>query len=961
MADITNNLGNSTQNFGNAPTSDQAKNAAATPAQASLGLGATADIATYENQIYQSTITSVVQDSPYSDSTNSPFSYSQPKLAKPSSTANLQTGAAALKQLTTSPANMPSMTQMKQTMQTLIASLQQGVNPNTLPDLPDPAPQQVLDYAEQHNQDPRSVLANAQGGVNSSIENALKQLPNTDKTTFAYYDPQSAQPLSEEDQASLANAVNTANTNMGAAMKLGAPLSVPVNSTAFNASLSAAFNTNFAAAVAAMVSAGTITEDQGQQLTTLQNMPKSAAVPTPTMQTLLATINNQVITQMQQQYGATPGWSPEPDTAFYNNVVNGNFLSALKNNVANTPGAAASIPTGQDLADLVEKYMANPNDPSIPEALKGLIAQTIAQIAGKYGLSSSWQPDVSDASGVSLASTNQSLAIVGSAQQMVANASATIDQLPPSPERSSMVNFLKVINAALNTLQKSVFAMEINESKTQQTLNNLSTQIALANIKVQQAAQEAAQKKQQESDGKSASLGPIGDFLKVFTDIVICVFAAVAAPATGGLSLALAVDYCVNGEGSLASKGFNGAVNAAGPAGFVVAAAICGVSFAMNPMIAMCMGPMLFELFSKSNAIPSLVAACGGSPAQQMIATAAITAAVEIIVLIAMMCVGQEEAVVGIAGVAETTAEAVRAAEAVAEATQLVTTATTDLATAETNLTAAMTAVENATLVAASTASDAAAAVASGAPNVAALQGQATAAANALKAAEKIAEEAQDAVKSARAFLAYAKASLAGAQEIEITAIVSRDAAIKAAQLAAVAAGTGTTNSAATGTQTVSAATRTAAKAAEEAAKAAEEAVKAAAKTVSKVTKALNASKAINVTEGLENITAYNFQNGFKLVEAVLGVAVAGMQGASEGVKMVNELLMAEIVMIKARAEAMGAEAQAMIDVLQQLIKALLNLLQNSQVWVKSISTQEGSMYDNAALQGARIGAAAAA
>lgn len=531
------------------------------------------------------------------------------------------------------------------------------------------------------------IQKNVQSEANNEFTALISELPPdiANQLEFAEFVPQAATNLSPELAAQL-NSINQ-QVQQGVANNFGFSANwqgITPDPTLFLSQLSNEADAAFQQLLDAKVADGSLTEAEA---TTLKAMNNSLATGSPALKTLLAHLQGQVAAQLQAKYGFDAGYQPKGDTAFYSNMVNGEFAQTYQKNVAKYTGSATA-----EQKVLLQKYAANPNDPSIEESIKqlaqqiaeqqnlllqaypdpnnsslsdnlksiatDLISQSTNTVIANNNLDATWQPTIPTllAAGVDPTTIQNANTAISTGQEAVNQATTIINQMPDSPEKTQYLAFLKVIGQALNTLQQAVYAMQAAQSNTSKALSNGQLQTQLDNIAMQQRSADAVQQK----EGKMANMGPIG---QVFTWIFKIVILAVSL-CTGPIGFAIALAYFTDSAVSAAQgnsqtytdKMFAAISNALPPA----AAAV--VNFTIAATISLASGNVFLAMNligQDCGFVQDAVKACGGDAMAQSIAAMVVNLVIQIAFIVVVLVVTGGAATPAIAGeVASMIAEA---------------------------------------------------------------------------------------------------------------------------------------------------------------------------------------------------------------------------------------------------------------------------------------------------------------
>lgn len=591
----------------------------------------------------------------------------------------------------------PSKGFLESTLNNIVNSFPNGLNPELTPEeeqvvVTDP---QILKLAEESGVSPQVVLKNVQTEKNNAFQELINKLPDKDLAkvlTFAFYVPEGAMKFDEiQFQISKFNPqyqetfdrINAAvNKEVAANFKFSADWpGVATNSTEFRAQLSMDADTVFAKLLNAKMDEGGLSASDAA---TLRAMNNGMATGTPTLKNILQQLQAQMTSQLRAKYGFDVSYQPKGDVTAYNAIVNGDFAQTYQKLVAKYTGTA----TAEQRA-LLEKYAANPKDPSIPDnikqlakqladerqlllqafpnpdkasmpeslkaAAKVLIAEGISAIVTKYGLDLSWTPTINalvspfvDPAGLKLATNAMDIA-----KDVFSRAQDFVNGMPDGVQKTQYLQYLKIIGQALITIQEAIYGMQAAQTKISGILGRGRLESQLNDIAQQQAAADETRRK----EAKQAKLGPLGDALAWIGKIALLAFAAWLGPVAFAVALAYVVDSTVaeaTGSKSGMQSMFSEIAKSMPPAAaaFVNGAIVAVISLAtLNPFIAANL------VTQDSKLMETIVQAAGGSKDQQMMAGLVFSIVVQVVVMAALMvCTGGAATAATVGKVAQTMA-----------------------------------------------------------------------------------------------------------------------------------------------------------------------------------------------------------------------------------------------------------------------------------------------------------------
>jgi len=305
----------------------------------------------------------------------------------------------------------------------------------------------------------------------------------------------------------------------------------------------------FECALNTYCSTNSISDSQKQQLLLLHYSPNLATTDPAQLAVLnpiLSSVGLQASAALSADYPGVPeGWTPPADSDGFTSTLNGAFSTAFQAAIANS---SPPLTTAQQalITQYGDSYLANyGNEPdSIPSdaktLLQGLFATALAQVQTSYGVSASWVPTLTTLTPTMPPSDfNSTMATITSAQGMVAEAEATINKLPDSPEKHSYLQFITYIATMLNQLQNTLFAMQGASIQQNHQLSVLRTQMQAGQIKMQQLSADKIATEKADQASKEHKSGPLAKFLEAMKDITTIVCCAMLTAMLPGVGAAL--------------------------------------------------------------------------------------------------------------------------------------------------------------------------------------------------------------------------------------------------------------------------------------------------------------------------------------------------------------------------------------------------------------------------------------
>jgi hypothetical protein len=499
---------------------------------------------------------------------------------------------------------------------------------------------EILKLAQESGKPAGYVQKSIQHNVNETFARLVNQdfPPDVaDKLTFAYYVPDGAKNLSPELQAQLNSLKQSAEQSVAKEFGFSPNWQgLAVDSSDFMAKFNVEVNLDFEKLLQSMVDSGKISQEDA---TTLRSMHYGMAAGTSSLKGLLKQIESQVTAQLQAKYGFDVSYQPKTESILYNNIVNGDFAQTFQKNVAKYTGTATA-----EQKVLLQQYAANPKDPTIPDSIKQLAAQIASNqqlmlkafpnfesleeplksdataifevsktaIISKYNLNTTWNPTITALypPGVDPATIQRMNNGINFLLEALSNTKNNVSSMPDSPEKSTFLDFLKVVGAAISKLQEIIYNMQISQTGTSKAMSRANLDMQLNDIAKQQHAADEVKAKV----GKFANLGPLGKIFEWLIKIIMLIMSIGAGPMPFILVSAYFADSAVSaGLGhklTFVQQFFRMIEKKLPPA---AAAAINGLIAVwasistLNPLLAMNL------ICQDSRCIQNIVKACGGS------------------------------------------------------------------------------------------------------------------------------------------------------------------------------------------------------------------------------------------------------------------------------------------------------------------------------------------------------------
>jgi hypothetical protein len=529
---------------------------------------------------------------------------------------------------------------------------------------------EIIDLAKKLGVSPAEALIILRNQGNTYLEQALKNASpeEFDHLLYAYFFPEARENLSPNLKALLTRIEQEVQNQIREEYGLSpsCDLSYPKNwklppntppvtdYEKFLQKLTDEFDFNFEVLLQEAVENGDIPQEMMQNLRTL-HYSEIKIFQGSEQQTFFEQLEGKAKAQLEQKYGPFVNWQPTSDAEQYQQILNGAYRQAFKENVEKY-----QPPLTKEQKIQIYGYHENPEDPelcaNIPKDIKLLVDElkklSATEIQDRFGLPKTWGPTTSrlNPPNGNNSVTNFLQNAVKEIEEMTKKAEEMLNQMPQGPERISQRNYLKALADALVMLQELIFYMQGTDSTQSKQFNNARKEMALEQLaKQSEQNQQVAEKK-----GKMANAGGLNKFLNVLGNVTmiafavaICVGLAAMGPlglVVGLIGLASALFYVIDSttaqftnKPSLMQQMFEGINNSTDNkflkflASYVV---VCIVSVG-NPLF------LVNLLCQDSQCVQNLIGAFGGDEKSQQLGALVITMVLQVAAMVAFsICTG---------------------------------------------------------------------------------------------------------------------------------------------------------------------------------------------------------------------------------------------------------------------------------------------------------------------------------
>lgn len=302
--------------------------------------------------------------------------------------------------------------------------------------------------------------------------------------------------------------------------------------------LSAAFDYSFNKAIQDLVNGKKITEKQGRQLEALHYNQDADVPNASTLKKMLGSIENNVLSDLQKQWGFPPGYRPPTEASSREAMLNleyeANFNQQLKN--YSPPLTAEQQMLIRNAQGLPPPSQLSPELEAISNSVK---TAALADLIEAYGLPQNWSPKVGTISNPNVINSESMLlkGLMKHAQETVDIGQKTVNSLPQTSTGNLYMAFLTAVASALSKFGEILTQSQVAQASIGKVLTQMRLDEQLNKIEKQQKALKEMEKMQ-----KQAQKGGLGGFLmKVLTWTVNIILVVVTCGAALGLIIAAAV------------------------------------------------------------------------------------------------------------------------------------------------------------------------------------------------------------------------------------------------------------------------------------------------------------------------------------------------------------------------------------------------------------------------------------
>lgn len=286
-----------------------------------------------------------------------------------------------------------------------------------------------------------------------------------------------------------------------------------------------------------------LTPEQLAQLKYLHYHPDAHFPNGEALKGLNAQLQTILLGNLINEFGFPPGWQPKVDKKVQDAVITGYYREAFFKKL--DAFAKAQVPplTEAQLKELKDAF-DKPNDPSVSSENKKIIEnlsqQAIEEIRPQLGLPVGWVPPVGPVTGGSLDPESATIALnaINNLDEMISGLKSLAMQLPNTPMRQKILDFLKAISQALSQMKEEIFAMQGVDAAIAKQLGKAELDTNLNKLEKQRQEME----KQKESGKPGMEI--FQKFMQAFGPCA-AVVAIIMAVVTMGTASAIAIAVAV--------------------------------------------------------------------------------------------------------------------------------------------------------------------------------------------------------------------------------------------------------------------------------------------------------------------------------------------------------------------------------------------------------------------------------
>ncbi|MBA2726816.1 MAG: hypothetical protein H0U49_01410, partial [Parachlamydiaceae bacterium] len=357
--------------------------------------------------------------------------------------------------------------------------------------------------------------------------------------------PEFVSKLSPEMQKMLANAENIAFK--GVQEDVGIPNSwkVPRNPEGYKLSVANALEQKIGDTLYDKFINGNISKAAYNDLRTLLYIEGSSPPNSEALKEMLAGIKSEARAEVQKDWGFPNDYQPSINAHDYTAILTGTYYA-----IGSKAIAAQTPPLSAEDQALLKSALSSPAakaqlSPKLKEILEGIEGAAVAKVSRQYGLPDNWTPDVGMlANAERLNTPNLQMALSALALgleyynktvellkvHLPGGKSAPVDGKPTS-FGSKLLNYLKVISAALTALQEVLFATTITNADLSKMMARIEKDAAIGRLAAEKKSIDEIKAKQ----AKMAAMGP----LKAIIMIIVMLLLWPLMVGTGGMFGAL--------------------------------------------------------------------------------------------------------------------------------------------------------------------------------------------------------------------------------------------------------------------------------------------------------------------------------------------------------------------------------------------------------------------------------------
>ncbi|MBA3237902.1 MAG: hypothetical protein H0T62_06070 [Parachlamydiaceae bacterium] len=353
-------------------------------------------------------------------------------------------------------------------------------------------------------------------------------LSDSDKKAlyFAHNVPGSATNLSPVLQAALKNAEAAATLKTQDLTGVPKEWLTDPDTAGYEAKLGSEFSAKVIGSLEKQLLDGKITKAQFNEMRTLLFIPDSETPNKATLLPMLKEFTAQVTQGMQKDYGFPTNYSPKPNAAGYNAILNGTFNTEFNRQIEN------SNLTPEQQAILKAALLSSSAAEALPADLKAIfdkaMAAGIQKVGRMYGVPKTWVPNSKILTAAAENANNPKIISVqigiNQAKEWLDTGKKAVELLAASgkggPQAILLKEYMKTVSLALQGMQEMLYELSITDANMADIANKVQNDEKLGQLRQQAADLKEVIDKQK----KAESLGPLKAIFQWIIMLILVMF-----------------------------------------------------------------------------------------------------------------------------------------------------------------------------------------------------------------------------------------------------------------------------------------------------------------------------------------------------------------------------------------------------------------------------------------------------